>query len=145
MQTASCIFLHLNTFIISDLREALKCERMEQALVVLGERKCSGNSFCCHHTWTIPCCAMCLLLRLCPSEEAPGRVSIIWVSVQVLLCHRERATAIAPILKAIWMAQMDFLPGEVWEKSAAGYLFCLQAILISCMEVYFIIFSWTVK
>lgn len=166
MQTASCIFLHLKTFMqlclgnetwvesrrnkcISDLRETLKCERMEEALGVLGERKCSENSFWnlhqCHHTWTIPSCAVCSLLRLCLSEEAPGRVSIIWVSVQVLLCHRERATGIAPILKAIWMAQMDFLPGEVWERSAAGYLFCLQAILISCMEVYFIIFSWTVE
>lgn len=68
-------------------------------------------------------------LGVCAGLTVPSRVS-----------H-----GIGPILKAIWMAQMDLLPGEVWEKSAAGYLFCLQGILISCMEVYFIIFSWTVK
>lgn len=70
--SASCTFLHLSTFMqpclgneawverrqnkcISHLREAFKCERMEEALGVFWERKCSGNSFWilhqCHHTW----------------------------------------------------------------------------------------------
>lgn len=135
---------------ISHLREALTCEGMQEALGVLGERKCCGNSFGnvhrCHHARKKQ-----FLLVLCACSRAVplwrGRVSNVWVSVQVLLCHCKHATSTGPILRAsaIWMAQMDFLPGELWEESAAGYLFCLQAILISCMEVYFIIFSWTVR
>lgn len=133
---------------LSHLREALKCERMEEAPGVLGERKCSGNSFWnlhkCLHTWKKK---FLLVLCGCFLGCASLKRHLAEWAWSVCVCRSCWATGIGTILRAsaMWMAQMDFLPGDVWEQSAAGYLFCLQAILISCMEVYFIIFSWSVK
>lgn len=112
--SASCTFLHLNTFMqpclgnetwverrrykyTSHLREALKCERMGEVLGVLRERKCSGNSFWnlhqCHHTSKKKfLLVLCAGSSGCASEEASGRVSIIWC-----LCRSYCATESEPL------------------------------------------------
>lgn len=61
----------------------------------------------------IPSCAVCLLLRLCLSEEASGRVSIVWVSLQVLCAIESEPLA----------------QDQYWEPQQYGWL-----RWVSCLE-----------
>lgn len=128
--------------------------RTEEALGVSGERKHNGKLFWILHrylkTWKkkslwvlCVCSSGCISLKRGLSEWASSGCA-----AQHRVCAPEWATGIGLVLKAsvIWMAPVEFLPGEVREKSAAGVIhFVFKPVVIFYKEAYFVIFSWKMK
>lgn len=109
--------------------------RTKEALGVSGERKCNGKLVWNLHWYNKTQKKKSLwVLCVCSSGCISLKRHLSGCAVQHHACAQEWAAGIGPVLKSsvIRMVQVEFLPGEVWEKSAVG------VINLSSSHTYFL-------